>query len=55
MVFALASLPWSFKLFYGFLSDNFPIMGMRRKPYFIAGWSVFVAVNFIIAVSGDPR
>lgn len=31
------SLPWTFKLIFGFLSDAFPIAGMHRKPYFVIG------------------
>jgi BT1 family len=38
VVFTLIMLPWSFKLVYGFISDNFPIRGMRRKPYLAGGW-----------------
>lgn len=34
----IATLPAAFKLMYGFLSDNVPIMGYRRKPYMLFGW-----------------
>ena len=51
----LGNLPWSFKLVYGFVSDNFPIRNMRRKPYFIIGWTVFVLSNFITATQERPR
>ncbi|CAM9557773.1 unnamed protein product [Ascophyllum nodosum] len=54
VVMTLAGLPWSFKLVYGFISDNFPIGGMRRKPYFIAGWTVYVLMNFITATQEKP-
>lgn len=37
----LISLPWIIKPLYGFISDSFPIMGYRRKPYlFIFGFVV---------------
>lgn len=36
----LMTVPWSFKLVYGFLSDVFPIGGLRRKPYLIIGYMV---------------
>lgn len=55
VVWTLAALPWSFKLVYGFISDNFPICGMRRKPYFILGWGTFVAVYLKIASADGPR
>lgn len=34
----IRSLPASFKLFFGFLSDNLPMCGYRRKPYMLMGW-----------------
>lgn len=35
---SIRSLPASFKLLFGFLSDTSPIMGYRRKPYMLIGW-----------------
>jgi hypothetical protein len=32
-------IPWCFKFVYGFISDNVPLMGYRRKPY------VFICLN----------
>lgn len=32
---SLGSLPWSFKIFYGLITDNVPIFGLKRKPYII--------------------
>lgn len=55
VVMTLAMLPWSFKLIYGFISDNFPINGMRRKPYFIIGWSIYVVTNIMIATTRELR
>ncbi|KAL7577630.1 hypothetical protein ACA910_015149 [Epithemia clementina (nom. ined.)] len=37
---AIRSLPASFKIAFGFLSDNCPIAGYRRKPYMMAGWLI---------------
>jgi len=37
-VSAIRSLPSSFKLIFGFLSDNYPVLGLRRKPYMLLGW-----------------
>uniref|UniRef100_K3W664 Uncharacterized protein n=1 Tax=Globisporangium ultimum (strain ATCC 200006 / CBS 805.95 / DAOM BR144) TaxID=431595 RepID=K3W664_GLOUD len=34
----LVVLPWSFKIFYGIVSDCFPIFGYRRRPYMLLGW-----------------
>mmetsp|Transcript_17770 Transcript_17770/g.25927 ORF Transcript_17770/g.25927 Transcript_17770/m.25927 type:complete len:527 (-) Transcript_17770:480-2060(-) len=49
------ALPWSFKLLYGFLSDCYPIMGMRRKPYFGAGWLLYILCNLVLAYLGQPN
>jgi len=37
---SLKSLPSTFKLVFGFISDNFPMMGYRRKSYMLLGWFV---------------
>ena len=45
IVSSLISLPWIFKILYGFLSDSFPLASYRRKSYLfffltcsILGW-----------------
>jgi hypothetical protein len=43
----LISLPWSFKLIMGFVSDLYPIYGMHRKPYLILG-SLIYSVPLIV-------
>lgn len=55
IIYTLGQLPWCFKLVFGFISDNFPICGMRRKPYFIIGWTVYVLVNLFTATKDEPR
>ncbi|KAF1318788.1 Folate-biopterin transporter, partial [Globisporangium splendens] len=52
----LVVLPWSFKIFYGIVSDCFPIRGYRRRPYMLLGWSICFVMLFIMAVTpvGDP-
>ena len=37
---SIRSLPASFKLVFGFVSDTVPIAGYRRKPYMLIGWLV---------------
>ena len=32
---SMLSVTWSIKILYGLISDNFPIMGSRRKSYII--------------------
>jgi hypothetical protein len=36
-IIILQTLPWSFKIIFGFLSDAVPIFGMHRKPYLVCG------------------
>jgi folate/biopterin transporter len=40
---SIATIPWIVKPIYGFISDSFPILGYRRKPYlFIFGITVTI-------------
>ena len=32
-----------------------PIYGLRRKPYFVIGWSMFIAGNLILAMLKTPN
>lgn len=50
----LTSLPWSFKIFYGLLSDGVPIAGYRRKPYLLLGWLIYIIGNFVLVFEGTP-
>lgn len=44
IVSSLSAIPWTVKPLYGFLSDGWPIMGYRRRPYLvIAGVVGFVS------------
>jgi len=54
VVRTMQGLPWSFKLAYGFLSDCLPIAGMRRKPYFCLGWTIYVLCNLTLAALITP-
>uniref|UniRef100_K3WY60 Transmembrane protein n=1 Tax=Globisporangium ultimum (strain ATCC 200006 / CBS 805.95 / DAOM BR144) TaxID=431595 RepID=K3WY60_GLOUD len=52
----LVTLPRSFKVLYGIVSDCFPIFGYRRRPYMILGWGLcflmLLAMGFMKA--SDP-
>jgi len=52
----LVVLPWSFKCFYGILSDCVPLWGYRRRPWMIVGWLVCLAMLLGMACmpEGDP-
>ncbi|EGZ14462.1 hypothetical protein PHYSODRAFT_332851 [Phytophthora sojae] len=52
----LVILPWSFKVFYGILSDCVPICGYRRKIWMLIGWGMCLAMLIVMAASpaGDP-
>ncbi|OQR82748.1 Folate-Biopterin Transporter (FBT) Family [Achlya hypogyna] len=46
----LMSLGWSFKVFFGMLTDCVPIFGFRRKPYILGGWLVTAVLLTYIAL-----
>ncbi|GAB9469324.1 hypothetical protein Gpo141_00006605 [Globisporangium polare] len=52
----LVIVPWSFKVFYGMLTDCFPICGYRRRPYMVLGWSICLLFLIIMACTpiGKP-
>lgn len=54
VVLGLLGLPWAFKIFFGFITDSFPIRGQRRKPYYFIGWGIYVLSNVILAMLGEP-
>uniref|UniRef100_K3X921 Major facilitator superfamily (MFS) profile domain-containing protein n=1 Tax=Globisporangium ultimum (strain ATCC 200006 / CBS 805.95 / DAOM BR144) TaxID=431595 RepID=K3X921_GLOUD len=45
----LVQLPWSFKVFFGILSDCFPVFGYRRRPYMLFGWVSCCIMLFYMA------
>lgn len=55
----IINLPWSLQIFYGLISDNVPILGLKRKPYlifwaFVQGvtmiWLYYVDESAVVAV-----
>jgi hypothetical protein len=52
----LVALPWSFKFFYGILSDCLPIFGYRRRPYMVIGWTICIIMLLIMGCTpmGKP-
>ena len=49
----LKSLPASLKLIFGFISDNYPIFGYRRKSYMIIGWAMSASAFGILLFTSD--
>ncbi|POM61450.1 Transmembrane protein [Phytophthora palmivora] len=52
----LVRIPWTFRMFFGILSDCFPIWGFRRRPYMVFGW-IFATICLLLMVifpTGDP-
>ncbi|KAH9096414.1 hypothetical protein LEN26_017487 [Aphanomyces euteiches] len=52
----LVNLGWSFKVFFGMLTDCVPLFGYRRKPWMLIGWTVAM-ICLICMVSmnlGEP-
>mmetsp|Transcript_36815 Transcript_36815/g.68546 ORF Transcript_36815/g.68546 Transcript_36815/m.68546 type:complete len:564 (-) Transcript_36815:228-1919(-) len=58
-VYATASvvttMPWSFKLFFGFMNDCFPILGYRRKPYMVIGWTMCFLTLLVLGSRPLPK
>ncbi|GMF13137.1 unnamed protein product [Phytophthora lilii] len=52
----LVSLPSSFKVFFGIISDCFPVFGYRRRPFMVLGWTISVVTLLVMACLpiGDP-
>ncbi|KDO28849.1 hypothetical protein SPRG_05720 [Saprolegnia parasitica CBS 223.65] len=46
----LMALGWSFKVFFGMLTDCVPIVGYRRKPYILGGWTVTAIMLVYVAL-----
>lgn len=46
IIFILQTFPWALKIFFGFISDSFPILGMHRIPYLVLG-ACFYSLSFI--------
>lgn len=44
-------LPWSYKTFFGVLSDHYPICGYRRKSYILIGWAICFVALMVLAYS----
>lgn len=50
---SIRSLPASFKLLFGFISDNLPIAGYRRKSYMVIGWGLTAMSMSILWLTTD--
>ncbi|KAJ0395455.1 hypothetical protein ATCC90586_007921 [Pythium insidiosum] len=51
----LVQLPWSFKVFYGMLSDCLPLYGYRRRPYMVIGWTVTFVMLLVMGLSPQGK
>ncbi|OQR88869.1 folate-Biopterin Transporter (FBT) family [Achlya hypogyna] len=52
----LVTTGWSFKVFWGMLSDCVPIFGYRRKSWMLIGWTLTMVCLAVMTVTpfGDP-
>ncbi|KDO25657.1 hypothetical protein SPRG_08956 [Saprolegnia parasitica CBS 223.65] len=52
----LVTVGWSFKVFWGMLSDCFPIFGYRRKSWMLIGWAITAACLAVMSFAslGSP-
>ncbi|KAF0714784.1 Aste57867_3690 [Aphanomyces stellatus] len=46
---SIIDMAWSFKIFFGLLSDGVPICGYRRRPYVLLGWLICLAFLVVMA------
>ncbi|KAF0697322.1 Aste57867_11981 [Aphanomyces stellatus] len=50
----LTSLGWSSKIFFGMISDCFPIFGYQRRPYMVIGWLLCAVCCLLMAITPFP-
>ncbi len=50
----MCNLWWSFKAWFGSLSDCHPILGYRRRPYILLGWCVALLFSLVLIGLGQP-
>lgn len=51
LIGSLTNIPWMIKPVYGFLSDSFPIFGLRRKPYIFISGAICFVMALVIGLS----
>jgi hypothetical protein len=49
----IVTLPATIKMIFGFVSDNYPILGYRRKPYMLMGWLLASGIILVLLLSSD--
>lgn len=55
IIIGLTNLPWALKFVCGFITDSYPIYGLRRKPYLIGGWILYFVFNALLAMLVTPN
>ncbi|RHY00319.1 hypothetical protein DYB36_002213 [Aphanomyces astaci] len=48
---SIIDMAWSFKVFFGLVSDSVPVWGYRRRPYVLLGWVISLAFMLHIATT----
>ena len=52
-VVLVVMMPGTLKILFGFLSDNYPLFGLRRKPYMLVGWLTAATTMIFLYSSYD--
>ena len=55
VVIGLTNFAWALKMLCGFLTDSVPIGGLRRKPYLLIGWFLYLLFNVILSILVVPN
>jgi MFS-type transporter involved in bile tolerance (Atg22 family) len=53
---SIVTIPWTLKIFWGMISDNVKLCGLKRKPYLVFfGWLQFLSMLILFLLeSEDP-
>ena len=51
---AIAGFPWYIKIVFGMITDNYPILGYRRKPYVILSTLISLSGWLLLLILKDP-
>ena len=54
-LFSYIGIPWTIKLLYGIVSDNFPICGSHRRSYLVIGSLLQMTSMTLLSINCIPE